>query len=369
MNLTTSDKSTILIVDDISENVSVLYHFLSGEGFKILVAKNGKQALQLLKLTYPDIILLDVMMPPGINGFEVCKILKSQKETQDIPIIFMTALTDTVDKVKGFELGAADYVTKPIQQEEILARINAHLKIRKLQRQLQVKNQQLQQQADELAKRNDIITREKQKSDKLLLNILPIRVANDLKETGKTKPETFDNVTVIFSDIINFTKISSQLETPVLINELNSIFTTFDNIIEQHQCERIKTIGDGYLAVCGMPEKNSNHAENIINAAIDILEYLTKRNQNMAITKWKVRIGIHTGKVIGGVVGVKKYIYDVFGDTINTASRMESYSESMKINISETTYRIVKDKFKVTPRTPLSVKGKGNMNMYFIDNS
>jgi signal transduction histidine kinase len=144
MNQTNSSKDTILIVDDIQENVSVLYRFLSGEGFKILVAKNGKQALQLLKLTQPDIILLDVMMPPGINGFEVCKILKSQKETQDIPIIFMTALTDTIDKVKGFELGAADYVTKPIQQEEMLARINAHIQIRKLQVQLQARNQQLE---------------------------------------------------------------------------------------------------------------------------------------------------------------------------------------------------------------------------------
>jgi signal transduction histidine kinase len=137
-------KDTILIVDDIQENVSVLYRFLSGEGFKILVAKNGKQALQLLKLAQPNIILLDIMMPPGINGFEVCKILKSQKKTQDIPIIFMTALTDTVDKVKGFQLGAADYITKPIQQEEILARINAHLKIRNLQLELQAQNQELE---------------------------------------------------------------------------------------------------------------------------------------------------------------------------------------------------------------------------------
>ncbi|RKZ42308.1 MAG: adenylate/guanylate cyclase domain-containing response regulator [Gammaproteobacteria bacterium] len=368
MNLTTSDKDTILVVDDIPENVGVLYTVLN-QHFKVLIAKSGKQALKTIEMVLVDLIVLDVMMPPGMSGFEVCKILKSQKETQDIPIIFMTALADTVNKLKGFELGAADYVTKPIQQDEILARINAHLKIRKLQLQLQAKNKQLQQQADELAKRNNIIIQEKQKSDKLLLNILPIRVANDLKETGKTEPEAFDNVTVFFSDIIDFTKISSQLETPVLISELNSIFTTFDNIIELHQCERIKTIGDAYLAVCGMPEKNSNHAENIINAAIDILEYLTKRNQNMTQEKWKVRIGIHTGKVIGGVVGIKKYIYDVFGDTINTASRMESNSEQMKINISDTTYRIVKDKFKVTPRVPLSVKGKGKMNMYFIDNS
>jgi class 3 adenylate cyclase len=365
--MTNSPKDTILIVDDIQENVSVLYRFLTDMGLKVLVAKNGKQALKIAGVAPIDLILLDVMMP-GMTGFEVCEVLKFQTKTQDIPVIFMTALTDTVDKVKGFEMGAADYVTKPIQQEEVLARVKSHLKICKLQRQLQAKNKQLQQQADELAKRNDIITKEKEKSDKLLLNILPVRVANDLKETGKTELEAFDNVTVFFSDIVGFTKISSQLERPVLINELNSIFTAFDNLIEQHQCERIKTIGDAYLAVCGMPERNPNHAENIINVAIDIIEYLTKRNQNIGSIQWKVRIGIHTGKVIGGVVGVKKYIYDVFGETINIASKIESHSEPMRINISETTYQIVKDKFKVIAGVPLSMKDKGNMNMYFIDN-
>jgi CheY-like chemotaxis protein/class 3 adenylate cyclase len=363
----TPDQDTLLIVDDIPANVSVLSRFLKSAGFKVLIAQNGKRALQNAEYAQPDLILMDIQMPE-MDGFEACRILKSQEKTQEIPIIFMTALTDTVDKVKGFKLGAADYITKPIQQEEVLARVKSHLQICKLQRQLQLQNQQCQQQADELAKRNDIIALEKEKSDQLLLNILPVRVANDLKETGKTKPEAFDNVTVFFSDIVGFTKISSQLETQVLINELNSIFTAFDNIIEQHQCERIKTIGDAYLAVCGMPERNPNHAENIINVAIDIIEYLTKRNQNIGSIQWKVRIGIHTGKVIGGVVGVKKYIYDVFGETINIASKIESHSEPMRINISETTYQIVKDKFKVIAGVPLSMKDKGNMNMYFIDN-
>ena len=148
--MTTLPKDTILIVDDIQENVSVLYRFLSDEGFKALVAKNGKQVFKLLQFAHPDLILLDVMMPPGIDGFEVCKILKSQEETRNIPIIFMTALTDTVDKVKGFELGAADYITKPIQQREVLARINAHLNIYKLQKQLAEQNKTLQQQNETL---------------------------------------------------------------------------------------------------------------------------------------------------------------------------------------------------------------------------
>ncbi len=219
----------------------------------------------------------------------------------------------------------------------------------------------------ELEAAHNIITSEKAKSDKLLLNVLPVRVANDLKEKGETEPESFDNVTVYFSDIVGFTNLSSQLEPRFLINELNDIVTAFDNIIEKNQCERIKTIGDAYLCVCGMPEENPNHAENIVNSATEIIQYLTERNHYSKI-HWNIRVGIHTGKVVGGVVGIKKYIYDVFGDTINTASRMESNSKPMKINISETTHEIVKNKFKFIERDSNFVKGKGEMKMYFIDN-
>jgi len=213
---------------------------------------------------------------------------------------------------------------------------------------------------------NEKLAIEKAKSDQLLLNILPARVAHDLKETGKTEPESFENVTVYFSDVVGFTSLSTGLEPKILIDELNDIFTQFDNIIEKNHCERIKTIGDAYLCVCGMPEENPDHAENIVKSAISIIHYLRERNQHSEI-QWCIRIGIHTGKVVGGVVGVKKYIYDVFGDTINTAARMESNSEAMKINVSETTFNIVKNKFSFISRGTMSVKGKGEMNMYFVD--
>ncbi|MCK5719347.1 MAG: response regulator [Thiomargarita sp.] len=350
-------KDIILVVDDIPANVGVLFRFLTDNGFKTLVAKNGEQALKLLKFAEPKIILLDVMMP-GMDGFEVCKIVKSEDKTKDIPVIFMTALTDTVDKVKGFDLGAVDYITKPFQQEEILARVTSHIKVYKLQ-------QLLKEQNEHLKKLNEELSVEKKKSDDLLLNILPSRIAYNLKENGKTEPETFDNVTVCFSDFIGFTELSSQLEPRILIKELNNIFTNFDNIIDSYQCERIKTIGDAYLCVCGMPDEHPKHAESVVQAAIEFIDYLKHRNQHSEI-QWCTRIGIHTGKVIGGVVGIKKYIYDVFGDTINTAARMESCSESMKINISEVTYQIVKDKFEIEQRGTLSVKGKGEMQMYFV---
>jgi len=151
--MTNSHQNTILIVDDIQENISVLFRFLSDEGFKVLIAQNGEQALRISEIGHPDLILLDVMMP-GMSGFEVCNQLKNNEKTQEIPIIFMTALTDIVDKIKGFSLGAADYITKPIQQEEVLARVNTHIKIYQLTNQLQTQNQQLQQQKIELETRN-----------------------------------------------------------------------------------------------------------------------------------------------------------------------------------------------------------------------
>ncbi len=218
----------------------------------------------------------------------------------------------------------------------------------------------------QLEKINQDIVVEKQKSDKLLLNILPARVANDLKETGQTKPESFENVTVFFSDIVGFTKLASTLDPKFLIDELDDMFTAFDTIMEEHHCERIKTIGDAYLAVCGMPDQNENHAEHIINAANKIIRYIETRNEHSKIS-WKIRVGIHSGKVVGGVVGVKKYIYDVFGDAINTASRMESQSEPMKINVSESTYQIVKDRFRFVRREAVEIKGKGRMMMYFVE--
>jgi len=168
------NQETLLIVDDIPINITALAEFLKKSGFKVLFAKNGKRAIQKAEEAHPDLILMDVMMPE-MDGFDACRILKSQKNTQEIPIIFMTALTDTFDKLKGFELGAADYITKPIQREELLARVKLHLKTCKLQRQLQVQNQLLLQQTDELTKRNDIMTKENEKSDKLLLNILKRR--------------------------------------------------------------------------------------------------------------------------------------------------------------------------------------------------
>ncbi len=214
-------------------------------------------------------------------------------------------------------------------------------------------------------KDNKIIASAMEKSDKLLLNILPAGIANDLKEKGKTEPQLFENVTICFVDIVNFTQKSMAISPVILIDELNQIFSAFDNIIEKYSCERIKTIGDSYMAVSGLPVSDPRHAYQIVSCCIDMIHFIRKRNTQSPHT-WEIRVGVHSGEVIAGVVGVKKYIYDVFGDSINMASRMESNSEPMKINISESTWNLVKDEFDTEPRGELDVKGKGKLHMYFV---
>lgn len=224
-------------------------------------------------------------------------------------------------------------------------------------------NEQLEQ---IVAERTHEIQIEKEKSDKLLLNILPPKVAEDLKEHGASEPQAFENVSVFFSDVVGFTTLSSGLEAKYLIKELSDIFTNFDRIIDLYHCQRIKTIGDAYLCVSGMPEPDAQHAHNLVNAALDILGYLEHRNRSSTI-QWNIRVGIHSGPVVAGIVGTKKYLYDVFGDTINTASRMESNSEPKRINISDSTMNLVKDDYHLTARGDFEVKGKGVMHMYFVD--
>ncbi len=205
---------------------------------------------------------------------------------------------------------------------------------------------------------------EKKKSDDLLLNILPEEVAEELKEKGSSDAKQYDPVTVLFTDFVNFTGISEQLTPVELVAEIHKNFTAFDAIMDQYGIEKIKTIGDAYLAVCGLPVPMEDHAQRIVKAAKAIQTYM---HQNGA--KFQIRIGIHTGPVVAGIVGVKKFAYDIWGDTVNTASRMESNSEAGQINISGTTYDLIKNEFECTYRGKLDAKNKGMLDMYFVNDN
>jgi len=346
---------SILLIDDSPVIIMALTEYMkeSELSLTILRADNGKIACQLAEEKIPDLIITDWEMP-GMDGIETIKALKNNEITKDIPVIMCTGKMTKSENLKtALRAGAVDFIRKPVDKIELIARVNSMLS-------LSESHQKIKAQIAEIAAERD-------KTEKLLLNTLPKKIVSDLKEFGKTEPELFQNVSVFFSDIVGFTDISSRLETKVLISELNEIFTEFDNIMEKNFCERIKTIGDAYLAVCGMPIPNANHAENIINSAIQIIEFLKLRNKTEKY-KWEIRVGIHSGNVIGGVVGIKKYIYDVFGTTINTASRMETNSEPMRINLSELTRKLVSGKFRFEERKPIEVKGIGLMKMYFLKN-
>ncbi|HEY9893761.1 MAG TPA: response regulator, partial [Candidatus Sericytochromatia bacterium] len=395
----TINKGVIVIVDDKPTNLGVLFDFLTDSGFKVLVAQDGESAIQKVEYAHPDLILLDVMMP-GIDGFETCRRLKENESTQDIPVIFMTALSDTAAKVKGFSLGAVDYVTKPVQQEEVKARVTTHLTIRNLQKRLQTQNLHLQQEirerqqaeasrreaeekyrsifenategifqvtpegryitanpalarilgydspeelmsqvtnfiqqlyvqpmlredldalllrydfvsdvesqvyrqdrliiwisenirtvkdadgtllyyegtvADitERRKTEDALRHAREQSERLLLNILPQAIAERLKKSNSTIAESFEEVTVMFADLVDFTKYSAQTSPTELVEMLNVIFSTFDQLAQQHHVEKIKTIGDAYMAVAGLPTPCSDHAQAIAQMALDMQE-------------------------------------------------------------------------------------------------
>jgi len=214
------------------------------------------------------------------------------------------------------------------------------------------------------------IASEKQRSDELLLNILPAETAEELKKYGKASAKGYDEVTVLFADIKGFTIISENLAPDILVKELDNYFQEFDNVIEQYGLEKIKTIGDAYLCVGGLPIPDDKAPEKVIIASLEMLKYLEKVKAEKAPLNepyFEIRIGIHTGPCVAGVVGVKKFAYDIWGDTVNTAARMEQNSESGKINISETTYQLVKDQFKCTYRGLIEAKNKGEIKMYFVD--
>ena len=213
---------------------------------------------------------------------------------------------------------------------------------------------------------NTLLSIEKKRSEDLLLNILPAEVADELKNKGAADAKYFDNVTVVFTDFVNFTKASERMSPQQLIDELHYYFKAFDEITGKYDIEKIKTIGDSYLAVSGLPVPNPNHAENIVRAAMEINNIVNKRKQKMGDATFEMRIGVHSGSVVAGIVGVKKFSYDIWGDTVNTAARMEQNSEPGKINISQTTYELVKDKFNCVYRGEIEAKNKGLMKMYFI---
>ena len=362
---------SILIVDDSLNNLSLLERILSRKGYKVGLASSGKLALDSVDLTQPDLILLDIMMP-AMDGYEVCTRLKSNDRTRGIPIIFLSALVEVSNKVKAFNAGGVDYITKPFEPVEVVARVENQLRLRELELQLTEKNKMYRR---EIAFREEaeIETRlllettkfQKEKIEELLLNILPKPIADRLQDGQNIIADSFSDVSVLFADLVGFTNFASNKTATETVKVLNQIFSQFDQLSLQHGLEKIKTIGDAYMVVGGLPEPQENHAEAIAQMALDmqaaVASFNAKNNHSFSL-----RIGINIGGVVAGVIGLTKFSYDLWGDTVNVAHRMESNGISGKIQVTTAVYERLKDKFAFKMRGAIEIKGKGEMIVYLL---
>jgi adenylate cyclase len=210
------------------------------------------------------------------------------------------------------------------------------------------------------------LQREKERAEKLLLNIMPRSVFEEMKDFGSVSPQRFDEATILMLDFVDFTEMAVSQNPGELVSELNDIFSAFDRIVELFDCERMKTIGDAYMAVSGIPDANDDHAQAIARVALRMKRYLEKRNASRR-EPWLGRIGVHSGPVVGSIVGVQKYVYDIFGPGVNLAARLEAFAEPMQIVISDRTYARVKDEFTCIDLGAHDVKGFGVQQLYSLD--
>lgn len=339
----------ILIVDDLAENREMLARRLTRMGYAVELAESGQRALEFVAVMPVDLILLDIMMP-GLNGVEVLQRLKSDAATRHIPVVMLSS-TDQADTVVNcLQLGADDFLPKPFNPTLLMARIESSLNKKRLHDQEVSFLQQLQAERDT--------------SERLLLNILPQPVAERLKQGEAVIADGFAEVTVLFSDFVGFTKFSAGTTPRELVSQLNEIFSAFDQLCDQHGLEKIKMIGDAYMVAGGVPTPRVDHAEAVAALALDMQEEVKRpRSDDRA---FEMRIGIHSGPVVAGVIGRKKFAYDLWGDTVNLASRLESHAAAGGILVSAQTHKLLKDKFRFTPKRVLPVKGKGRVTAYSL---
>lgn len=365
----------ILCVDDervVLDGLKAQLNREFGATHAIEIAESGKESLELIedllsRGTDLPIIISDQVMP-DLKGHELLqRVHKLLPNTLKILLTGhsdMEAITEAVNKSNLYR-----YLSKPWNGSDLILTIKEALKSYYQKQEIEEKNRLLAQQNHELEglvrARTEELRIEKEKTETLLHNILPVEIARELMETGKASPARFDEVSILFSDFKQFTNIVATIPTGKLIFELNDIFSCFDDIMEEEGIEKIQTVGDAYLAASGLPIEVPDHAIRCVRAAKKMIVFLNNRNKTNAI-KWEVRIGIHSGPISAGVVGKKKFAYDIFGDTINTAARIESAGEAGRINLSAYTYDLIKEHFPCEYRGKLTAKGKGDLDMYFV---
>jgi adenylate cyclase len=370
-----------------------LLGLLQAAGYQVIQVNGEDNTIAAAETNPPDLILL------AIDQFDtaamrLCHRLKKRSQTRQVAVAVVGQDQALARRLRAFEFGVVDYLDQTLWAEEAAARIRAQVTTHRLQRRLrqqaqravsggsatnlladlqkalrrqaqllQAKNRQLQQEMQEREQAQQALRLEQQKSEQLLLNILPRAVVDRLKQLEGSLAERFDDVTILFADIVNFTPLAAQISPLELVNWLNQIFSAFDRLAEQYQLEKIKTIGDAYMVVGGMPLPCPDHAEAVMEMALAMQEAATHITRNDG-QEFQLRIGINTGPVVAGVIGIKKFSYDLWGNAVNIASRMESQGIPGKIQITEATYQRLRHRYAFEQVDQVLVKGHGYLTTY-----
>jgi adenylate cyclase len=351
-------KANILIVDDQEANVALLQQMLGGAGYvSVTATRNPRAVVELYRRNRYDLILLDLEMP-GMDGFEVMQGLKAIETTGYLPVLVLTA--EPEHKLRALKAGAKDFVSKPFGLAEILLRVYNMLEIRLLH----LESKRLYER----------VVAEQKLAERLRRNVLPRPITERLKNQSEMDADdisdviadTFPEVTVLFADLVEFRRFSAGLSPAVRIDVLNEIFASFDHIADVRGLEKIKTIGDAYMAAAGLPTPVPDHSARAAHMALDMIEVLDRFNGESSY-KVTVRIGISTGAAVAGVTGKRKFLYDLWGDGVNPASQRESHGGSGRIQVTDSTRRQLGESFALEESGLIEAKGQGEMHRWFLN--
>lgn len=353
-----SHHAAILVVDDEAAIRHVMTLTLKALGYHNLAeAADGLDALQLLREREFDLLITDFDMP-GMDGFALLAEVKNDPFLRHVPVLIASGMNELESVARCIEIGAEDYLPKPVNTTILRARVTASLDRKRLRDVDRLRVLGLQQE-------KQLLELEKEKSERLLLNILPEAIAERLKQGERTIAERHADVTVLFADIVSFTALTSDTEPEALVALLNDLFSRFDRLAEAHGVEKIKTIGDCYLAVGGLPVAQPNHVENVAQLALEFLAAVAQLNQERG-TRLEVRIGVNSGPVIAGVIGRKKFTYDLWGEAVNLANRIQSSGLPSQVNVSAGIHDRLQGRFQFMERGTIECKGVGKVRTYIL---
>lgn len=344
----TSVTGHLLMVDDDPANRDLLGRRLESLGYTVVGAANGLEALERLAGGGFDLVLLDILMPE-LDGFQTLDRIKADAVLQHLPVVMLTSLDDVASTVRCIEAGADDYVPKPFNPVLLQARLGAAL----------VKKRLRDRERAHLAE----LQAERAKSESLLQSILPRAVCDRLRKGDFAIVDAVQEATVLFADIVGFTRIASTLAPGRTVALLSEVFSDFDHLAERLGVEKIKTIGDAFMAVSGVPVPQSNHAALCAEMALQMLDIIDNFNRRNDL-RWSVRIGIHTGPVVAGIIGFRKFAYDLWGDTVNIANRLESLGETGIPQVSASTAERIASRYLLEQRGLIELKNRGEIMAY-----